>query len=178
MCKRKGKSVLFAPLYIHHFTMLQPHFLSEAEKFNLRYTSPSTITYTGDKIRYYRYAKGLLQRDVANYAGLDRGTYSKYERDEIYYPRDKIEKIAQLLDVEVHELLDDYNRFIYDGQGQNIKAIRRSLGYTQYEFAKLFVVSTGAVKRWEQNRVHIQRSTFLKLISLKNGQEKNVVTES
>lgn len=166
MSKYKNRHIVFAPLYIHSFYFLQPHSLTEAEKFNIRYPNPSLIRYTGDKLRYYRYAKGLRQIDVARYAQMDRGTYSSYETDAIYYRRENIEKIAQILDVDVHELLDDYNRFIYDGQGNNIRAIRKSLGITQREFAVLFGVATGTVKQWERERVHISKSTYIKLMSI------------
>ena len=87
--------------------------LVEAEKFNIRFPDPSEITETADKLRWYRYRKALLQREVAEYAGIDRSTYIHYEeygRD--YYPLDKMEKIAEILGVPVTELLDEYNRFL------------------------------------------------------------------
>ena len=71
--------VSYAPLYIHSFRLVQPHTLVEAEKFNLVYTDPTQIDNIADKLRWYRYQHGLLQRDVADYAGLDRSTYSGYE---------------------------------------------------------------------------------------------------
>ena len=83
--------VSYAPLYIHSFRLVQPHTLVEAEKFNLIYTDPTQIDNIADKLRWYRYQHGLLQRDVADYAGLDRSTYSGYEntrRD--YYPIEKM----------------------------------------------------------------------------------------
>ena len=64
--------VSYAPLYIHSFRLVQPHTLVEAEKFNLIYTDPTQIDNIADKLRWYRYQHGLLQRDVADYAGLDR----------------------------------------------------------------------------------------------------------
>lgn len=40
--------VIYAPLYIHSFQLVQPHTLVEAEKFNIQYTDPlkSTIRRT------------------------------------------------------------------------------------------------------------------------------------
>ena len=110
--------VSYAPLYIHSFRLVQPHTLVEAEKFNLIYTDPAQIDKIADKLRWYRYQHGLLQRDVADYAGLDRSTYSGYEntlRD--YYPIEKMEKIAELFAVPVTDLLDEFNLFLYNGQG-------------------------------------------------------------
>ena len=70
--------VIYAPLYIHSFQLVRPHTLVEAEKFNIQYTDPSQIHNTPDKLRWYRYSQGLRQKDVAEYAGIDRTTYSNY----------------------------------------------------------------------------------------------------
>ena len=43
--------VIYAPLYIHSFQLVQPHTLVEAEKFNIQYTDPSQIHHTPDKLR-------------------------------------------------------------------------------------------------------------------------------
>ena len=125
MWKQKGRKIFFAPLYVIRFEYPRSRYYSKLERFKRQYPTPDTITYTGDKLKYYRYERGIQSKDVATFAGIDRDTYRSYEKDTTYYRREVIEKIAQLLDVEVHELLDDYNRFIYDGQGKKIKMIRK-----------------------------------------------------
>lgn len=115
----------------------------------------------------------LLQREVAEYAGLDRTTYIHYEsRERDYYPADKLEKIAELFDIDVTDLLDDYNRFIYDGQGWKIRKLRKSMSLTQYQFGKLYGVSAGAVKRWESDQVTIFKSTWEKLLLIQVFEEE------
>lgn len=42
-----------------------------------------------------------------------------------------MERIAQLFEVPVESLLDDYNLFLRNGQGNQIQAIRMKLGLTQ-----------------------------------------------
>ena len=87
MSRYVNGAIIYAPFYIHSFQLVQPHTLVEAEKFNIRYSDPSQINNIPDKLRWYRYRCGLRQRDVADYAGIDRSTYSGYEefvRD--YYP--------------------------------------------------------------------------------------------
>ena len=64
-----------APLQILKFPVVLPHKFLDAEKFNLRFSDFSEITETADKLRWYRYQKGLRQRDAADYAGIDRSTY-------------------------------------------------------------------------------------------------------
>ena len=80
-----------------------------------------------------------------------------------YYPLDKMELIAELLDVPVTELLDDFNLFLYNDQGRQIRAKRESLGLTQGQYAKLLGVNISNLKRWENNKVQIFKSTWEKL---------------
>lgn len=107
-----------APLQILKFPVVLPHKFLDAEKFNLRFSDASEITEIADKLRWYRYQKGLRQRDVADYAGIDRSTYIHYEeagRD--FYPKEHMEKLAELFEVPLEDLLDDYNLFLLRGQG-------------------------------------------------------------
>ena len=85
-----------------------------------------------------------------------------------YYPIDKLSRIAELLEVDITDLLDEYNRFLYDGQGWQIRKIRKSMGLTQYQFGKLYGVSAGAVKRWESGKVRVTKGTWERIIKEKN----------
>ena len=156
-------AVKVAPLQILQFPVVLPHKLQDAEKFNLRFSDASEITEIADKLRWYRYQKGLRQRDVADYAGIDRSTYVHYEEyGKDLYPPEHMEKIAQLFEVPVETLLDDYNLFLRKGQGNQIKAIRTKLGLTQKQYADKLGVSLGSLKQWEQNRKQIFKSTWEK----------------
>ena len=112
-----------APLRILKFPVILPHKFLDAGKFNLRFSEASEITEIADKLRWYRYQKGLRQRDVADYAGIDRSTYIHYEeagrdycRD--YYPKEHMEKLAELFEVLLEDFWDDYNLFLLRGQGE------------------------------------------------------------
>ena len=91
ICNISG-SVKVAPLQILQFPVILPHKFQDAEKFNLQFSDFSEISETADKLRWLRYQKGLRQRDVADYAGIDRSTYVHYEeykkRLEVIYQRD------------------------------------------------------------------------------------------
>ena len=147
-------AVKVAPLQILQFPVVLPHKFQDAEKFNLQFSDFSEIAETADKLRWLRYQKGLRQRDVADYAGIDRSTYVHYEEyGKDLYPPEHMEKIAQLFEVPVDMLLDDYNQ---------IKAIRTKLGLTQRQYADKLGVSLGNLKHWEQNRKQIFKSTWEK----------------
>ena len=137
----------YSPLLLQSFSFSTPHQLLESEKFNIRYTDPSQITEVADKLRWHRYKKSLLQKDVAHKVGIDRSTYVHYEesgRD--YYPIEIMKKIAVLYDVDVTELLDEFNMFLYNGQGEQIRKKRKALNMTQSEYAKMLGVPLGTLK--------------------------------
>ena len=156
-------AVKVAPLQILQFPVILPHKFQDAEKFNLQFSDFSEITETADKLRWLRYQKGLRQRDVADYAGIYRSTYIHYEEygKDFYSPK-HMEKIAQLFEVPVERLLDDYNLFLRNGQGKQIKAIRMKLGLTQREYADRLGISLCNLKQWEQNRKQLFKSTWEK----------------
>lgn len=162
--KQRNGRTIYSPLAIHTFLFLRPKKLTDAEKFNIQYPNPAMLTTTADKLRYYRYKKSLLQREVADYAGINESTYIHYENPEHdYYPVDKLGRIAELLEVDITDLLDEYNRFLYDGQGWQIRKIRKRMGLTQYQLGKLYGVSAGAVKRWESGKVRVTKGTWGKI---------------
>lgn len=157
MVQNISGEVKFAPLFIHSFPLLAPHHLLESEKFNIRFSDPSEITEIADKLRYHRYRKALLQREVADYIGVDRSTYMRYEeygRD--YYPIENMEKLAALFGVPVTE----FNMFLYNNQGKQIREKRLALNMTQREYADIIGTNLGNLKKWEQNKVRIFKSTW------------------
>lgn len=165
MSRYTNTAVIYAPLYIHSFRLVQPHTIVEAEKFNIRYSDPSQINNTPDRLRWYRYRCGLRQRDVADYAGIDRSTYSSYEeigRD--YYPIEKMLKIAELFSIPVTELLDEYNLFLYNDQGEQLKKMRENRNMSQREFARRLGVPYGTLQQWEQNRVQMFKRAWKNLM--------------
>ena len=82
--------------------------------------NPNRLESVSDKLKWYRIQNGLLQRDVAKVMEVDRTTYSRYEENVLEaYPLDKLAKAAELFGIDVTALLDDYNLFLYHGQGQD-----------------------------------------------------------
>ena len=165
MYRSDRNGISFAPLYIHIFCFKIPHHLTRAQTFIHDNPEPDKLDTVSDKLKYYRFQHGLLQKDVADFIGVDRSTYLRYEENILdSYPLDKLSKAAELFKVDVTELLDEYNLFIFNGQGRQIKELRKSMKLTQSEFAKVINSNSGNVKSWEQDKVRIQRNTFDKLL--------------
>ena len=158
--------MIYAPLYVFHFPYSQPRGLTEAQRFLFENPDPDKLCRTADKLRYYRYTNALLQREVADHANIDRTTYIHYEMVLDYYPLDKLTRIADLFQIEVTDLLDDYNKFLFDGQGRQIRTIRKNLQMTQTVFAAFIGVQPGTVKRWESEYMRISKWKWEDLIKI------------
>lgn len=155
--------VKFSPLFTHSFPLLAPHHLLESKKFNIKFSDTSQITEIADKLRWYRYSKALLQKEIADIIGIDRSTYIRYEEyGHNYYRLEHMKKLAELYRIPVTDLLDDFNLFLYNIQGKQIRAKKMQLGVSRKEYAKIIGLHPGSLKKWELNTVRIFKSTWKK----------------
>lgn len=167
MARKHHVIIQYAPLYILSIPISCSRMLSEFQEMELRYPSCSMIPLTAGRLRWHRPRKELYQEQVADYAGLYRTTYAHYEdSSKDYYPVDKLEKLAELFEVPVTELMDDYNLFLYKGQGEQIRNLRQTLGLTQLQLAKRMNVSRNTVFHWENNQRRITKKTWQTLREL------------
>jgi len=145
-----------------------PHSLVEAEKFNIEYSKNSQDATISDKLRYFRFKNALLQREVADYLEIDRSTYLSYESGKkTAFPMDKLMLASQLFGVDIEDLLDDYNRFLYYNQGNQLRAYRMERGLTQKQLAEKIGVHVDSIKKWESNKATISQQTWSKLFNSK-----------
>lgn len=156
--RQKNERTVYIPLAIHSFLFLGPKKLTDTEKFNIQFSNPAMLQTIADKLWYYNIKNPCFKREVAEYAEINKSTYIHYENPEHdYYPIDNLSRIAELLEVDITDLLDEYNQFLYNGQGWQIRKLRKSMGLTQYQFGKLHSVGDGAVKRWEIGRARVSK---------------------
>lgn len=166
--------VTYAPLYIHSFCFTSNQYFIKVQNFLCENPEPEKLSTVSDKLKWYRYQKGFLQSAVAKAMGINRTTYSRYEENVLEaYPLDKLAKAAELFHIEITALLDNYNLFLYHGQGQQIKRLRKSLQLTQSQLAKYLDTPLGTLKKWEQDQVHIQKKTFEKLLRFQSIQSND-----
>ena len=150
--------------------MIGNRHLTKVQQYLYDNPDPERLTAVSDKLKWYRIQRGYLQHDVAKTMGVHRTTYSHYEENELdAYPLDKLSKAADLFEIPVTALLDDFHLFLYNGQGKQIKGLRKSMRLTQSQFAEYLGISLGTLKNWEQDRVCIQKTTFEKLSALLNA---------
>ena len=112
------------------------------------------------KLKELRKKQGLTQLELAERLFVSRQAISGWEAGTSRPSTENLQSLSRLFNIPLETLLDDYNLFLRNGQGDQIKAIRTKLGLTQREYADKLGVSLGSLKQWEQNRKQIFKSTW------------------
>lgn len=163
MCCIEDGIVRYAPLCINTFRLIAPRKLVEAKLFNQQYHNYEEIENVPDRLRWCRYQMGLMQKEVADKIGISRCHYIDYEIGGVdYYPKEIVDKLAQLFGVPVTDFLDEYNLFLYKGQGKMIQEYRLSLGMKKKPFARWLQINVSLLREWETERKRISKNSWEK----------------
>jgi len=161
-CKENG-NFKHAILYILSFRLMAPRKLLEAQIFNKQYGSYEEIDNIPDRLRFCRHRLGLMQKEVARMAGISRNTYINLETGNLNsFDRATADKLAKIFEIPINDLLDGYNRFLCEGQTQQIKAYRESFGLGAKPFAKQMGIPIRCLQAWENGQ---------KVVSLKSWEK-------
>lgn len=156
LCATYDGHVRFAPLYIHSFQLCAPHKLLEATMMNRIYRSYSEITSIPDKLRWCRHSRGLTQKEAAEIAGVSRTVYNTIECGvTTQMPDGMAEKLAAYYKVPVTDFLDEFNRFLYDGQARRIQDYRKKLGLGRKPFCRETGIPLSSLRYWEDGKKEI-----------------------
>jgi transcriptional regulator with XRE-family HTH domain len=68
---------------------------------------PATVVYIGERLKRQRTRRALTQAELAKRAGVTTATVARIERDEIEPRMTTLRKLAQALEVDPAELVED-----------------------------------------------------------------------
>lgn len=143
-----------APLYVHTFRVFS---MGIGRWYEYLHTVP-------ERLRWCRYRLGLMQKEVAQQVGISQTLYEEMERwDCREYPAHAVDKLAELYQVPVEDLLDGYSRFLYDGPVDQIRCARERLGLSRKAFAELAGVGEKSVRDWEVGRKKASKKSWERL---------------
>lgn len=161
MCREWNGRVACAPLWVQTLRLPTAYCTSEAEKYAGRYEELRSVP---ERLRWCRYQLGLVQKEVAERTGIAQTLYEEMERGDCReYPAYAVDKLAELYQVPVDDLLDGYSRFLYDGPVDQIRAARERLGLSRGEFARLADVGDKSVRDWEMGKKKVSRESWERL---------------
>ena len=156
----------YAPLFVHSFALCAPRKILEASQFNQRYRRYEEIDNVPDRLRWCRHSRGLLQTEVADQVGITHNVYKAVEEGLTQHiPQEAAERLARFYRVPITDFLDEFNRFLYDGQANRIRAYRESLGLGKKPFAKKMGIPIRSLQAWETGRKQISRKCWEKYFS-------------
>ena len=180
MCRTEDGIVQYAPLCIHTFRLIAPRKLLEAQQFNQQYHSYEEIQNVPDRLRWCRHHMGLMQKEVAEQIGISRGHYIDYEVGYVdYYPKEVVDRLADFYHIPVEDLLDEYNLFLYKGQGKMLKECsREKMGLKKKPFARMLHVDPNTYRNWESDKKRMFKLTWEKyfrevLLANQNASNQN-----
>ena len=135
----------------------------EATEFNRKYCRYEEIGNVADRLRWCRHSKGLIQREAADRMGLSHNVYKALEEGVTQHIQPKIaDRLAQFYGVPKTDFIDDYNRFLLDGQAKRILAYRKKLGMGRKSFARHTGIPLSSLREWESGKKTVSRKVWEK----------------
>ena len=160
----------YAPLFVHSFALCAPRKILEATQFNQSYQRYEDIQNVPDRLRWCRHSRGLLQAEVAQRIGVSSNVYKNIEDGATQQiPKEVADKLAQLYEVPVTDVLDAYNCFLYVGQVQSIRAFREKMGLGKKAFARTMGIPIRSLQGWESGRKVISRQSWERYFKRKHA---------
>ena len=164
MCRTVDGVIRYAPLYFSTFRLHSMRVQTDEPDFINQHESHLDFETVPERIRWCRQKRGLMQKEVAELLGVSRTVYISYETGTAgYYPKEIVDKLAALFQIDVFDLLDDYNRFQYKGQGRAISQSRRLMGLSKKAYARMLGIDSGTLNNWEKDKKRMNRSSWEKL---------------
>ncbi|MGM9651302.1 MAG: helix-turn-helix domain-containing protein [Faecousia sp.] len=163
MCHNQDGIVRYAPLCVHTFRLISPRKLLEAWLFNQQYHCYEEIQSVPDRLRWCRHHMSLMQKEVAERTGISRARYIDLGTGAVdHYPKEIVDRLAELFGVPATVFLGEYNLFLYRGQGKMIREYRESLGLQKNPFARLIGVDPNLLRAWEADQKQMFRNSWEK----------------
>jgi len=104
-----------------------------------------------------------MQVEVADKVGMTHSVYKAIEEGFTQHiDPEKVERLAQFYGVPVTDFLDEFNRFLYDGQANRIRAYRESMGLGKKPFAREMGIPIRSLQGWESGRKIVSRKSWEK----------------
>ena len=143
----------YAPLYIATFPLNAPRKQLEAQQFQNKWGSYDRIPTVPDRLRWLRHSRGLMQKEVAEIAGVSRGVYIDLETGVAkQMPAGAADKLAQFYGIPAADLLDEFNRFLLSDPASQLLKYRTQAGLTREAFAQQLGTSVRNLEMWEKGK--------------------------
>lgn len=143
LSRTEGDHVRYAPLCITRVPLMGTDSRESYE----------AIANVPDRLRWLRKSRGLLQKEVAEIAGVSRNVYVDLETGAAKrMPAQAADRLAAYYGVPATDLLDDYSRFLLRDPQTQLRRRRMESGLTREAFARQLGTSLINLERWETGK--------------------------
>jgi len=111
-------------------------------------------------LRYYRLRNNLTTRQLAERVRIVPATVVMYENGKNSIPYDTAIKLANVLEIEVSLLYDDFSRFLAAPYTEALKNVRTALGLSQRAFAEQMEIVPSYYYKLEERRRSPSRKVY------------------
>lgn len=117
------------------------------------------------QLKKYRNARGVTQKDLADFLGVSQQAIAKWETDKATPDPYMLEKISDYFCISIDELIGKEERRTI---GKRLKFFRERAGYNQLEFAKKINISNSTLSQYEAGNRGIDDTTKIEIAKLLN----------
>ena len=116
----------------------------------------SDLKSVAERLRWLRSQKGLRQEEVAEIAGVSISVYKKMECGNVQHIAPKaVQRLGSYYGVPEEDFMDEFNQFLFAGQGRRILAYRNRLGMNRKEFGEYLGIPQRSLYDWEKEEKRI-----------------------
>ena len=118
-----------------------------------------------NRLKELRIKKGVYQKDVAQFLGVDRTTYVKYENGDSEPSNEILKLLSKYFNVSIDYILDNSSKSEISF-GSRLKELRISKNLTQEDLAKKINLSKANISKYEADLVEPSLETLSLLAKL------------
>ena len=117
----------------------------------------------GANLKYYRQRKQMTTRQLAEKLDIAPVTVVMYENGKHPSPYDIAIKLADILEIKVSLLYDDFSRFLAAPYTEALKSVRTALGLSQKAFAERMEIVPSYYYKLEEGNRRPSRKIYQKI---------------
>ena len=122
------------------------------------------VSKTGGRVKYYRMFNKMSVPELAKLTGVSRDNVLQYEECANFCPLDFCIKVAEVFNVELSLLCDDFLLFMNTDYIGKITAAKETLGVPYFELAKRYHIPHNVLVSWVRGEYAPCRASYDKYI--------------
>ena len=163
MSRPRAVGFAYAPLLLCSFRPDLTQRLVEAQRLYRQYPSYADADTAAARLRWCRLRAGLLQREVAAAVGIADACYTDLEHGKPdRLPAGLVDRLAAFYGIPADDLLDNYNRFLYRGPAQQLRAWKEQSGLTWEAFCRQTGIPSASLSAWLRGKKCVSRASWEK----------------